>query len=63
MNYKDDLHLIYTSRAPSIDPSVPSGTTVGPMNLPVSYRKTRLPISEVDFAYFRKILGDKTSDN
>ncbi len=63
MNFKDDLHLIYKSRAPFIDPLVPSGTRVGPMNLPVSYRRNRLPISEVNFPYFRKILGDRISDN
>jgi hypothetical protein len=54
-SFRDDLYIIYNTRAPSSD-GPPPGTPSGPMSLPISYRKTRLPLREVDFAYFRDVL-------
>jgi hypothetical protein len=55
VSFRDDLYIIYNTRTPSLE-GPPAGTLVGPMSLPVSYRKTRLPLREVNFTYFRDIL-------
>lgn len=54
-SFKDDLYVIYNARAP-VNEGPPPGTLVGPMSLPISYRKNRLPLNEINFEYFRSIL-------